>query len=106
MWTGANACASCGLGRKIEIVDRPYDPRYEGLTLHDLRSRAVRNLINARQGTCSDADHRAKTRSVFDRYHIVSPVDVTNAMQAIESASVATDKSLDVEKIPRVVKER
>ena len=36
-----------------------------------------------------------KTRAVFDRYHIVSPVDVTNAMQAVESASLHNGESLD-----------
>ncbi len=41
------ACHSCELGRKIEVEGKPYDPRYEGLTLHDLRRSAVRNLINA-----------------------------------------------------------
>jgi hypothetical protein len=33
-----------------------------------------------------------KTRSVFDRYLIASPVDVTNSMQAVEAASVAKGK--------------
>jgi integrase len=95
-----NACATCGLGRKIEVDGRPYDPRYEGLTLHDLRRSAVRNLINAgvRERVAMQITGH-KTRSVFDRYHIVSPVDVTNAMQAVESASVATGKSLDGEKM-------
>jgi integrase len=96
-----NACATCGLGRKIEVDGRPYDPRYEGLTLHDLRRSAVRNLINAgvRERVAMQITGH-KTRSVFDRYHIVSPVDVTNAMQAVESASLATGKSLDGEKLP------
>jgi len=31
-----------------------------------------------------------KTRSVFDRYHIVSTEDVTDAMQAVETASLST----------------
>ncbi|MGA8438812.1 MAG: hypothetical protein WB762_15230 [Candidatus Sulfotelmatobacter sp.] len=41
-----------------------------------------------------------KTRSVFDRCHIVSSVDVTNAMQAVEAATLATSKqckTLDAE---------
>ncbi len=85
-----NACHSCGLGSKIEVEGRPYDPRYDGLTLHDLRRSAVRNLINAgvRERVAMQITGH-KTRSVFDRYHIVSPVDVTNAMQAVEAASVA-----------------
>jgi integrase len=83
------ACASCGLGTKIEVEGRPYDPRYTGLTLHDLRRSAVRNLINAgvRERVAMQITGH-KTRSVFDRYHIVSPVDVTNAMQAVEAATL------------------
>jgi len=95
------ACAACGLGSKIEVEGRKYDPRYEGLTLHDLRRSAVRNLINAgvRERVAMQITGH-KTRSVFDRYHIVSPVDVTNAMQAVEAATLATSeqgKTLDVQ---------
>jgi integrase len=95
-----NACAACGLGTKIEVEGKPYDPRYEGLTLHDLRRSAVRNLINAgvRERVAMQITGH-KTRSVFDRYHIVSPVDVTNAMQAVEAATLATGNSLDGEKM-------
>jgi len=94
-----NACAACGLGTKIEVEGKPYDPRYEGLTLHDLRRSAVRNLINAgvRERVAMQITGH-KTRSVFDRYHIVSPVDVTNAMQAVEAAML-TGNSLDGEKM-------
>ena len=98
------ACAACGLGTKIEIEGKPYDPHYEGLTLHDLRRSAVRNLINAgvRERVAMQITGH-KTRSVFDRYHIVSPVDVTNAMRAVEAATLtlpakqATGKTLDAE---------
>jgi integrase len=84
-----DACAACGLGRKIEVTGKKYDPHYDGLTLHDLRRSAVRNLINARvpeKVAMQITGH--KTRSVFDRYHIVSSEDVTSAMQAVESASL------------------
>lgn len=83
------ACAAAGLGSIIEVEDKPYDPRYEGLTLHDLRRSAVRNLVNAgvpERVAMQITGH--KTRSVFDRYHIVSATDVSNAMQAVESASL------------------
>lgn len=84
------ACASCELGRKIEVDGKKFDPRYDGLTLHDLRRSAVRNLINAgvRERVAMQITGH-KTRSVFDRYHVVSPVDVTNAMRALEAAYVA-----------------
>ena len=89
------ACASCGLGSKIEVEGKPYDPRYEGLTLHDLRRSAVRNLINAgvRERVAMQITGH-KTRSVFDRYHIVSPVDVIDAMQAVETASLTAGKTV------------
>jgi hypothetical protein len=39
------ACAACELGRKITVEGKKWDPRYDGLALHDLRRSAVRNLI-------------------------------------------------------------
>jgi integrase len=83
------ACDACGLGRKIEQPEKPYDPKYEGLTIHDLRRSAVRNLVTVagvpERVAMSISGH--KTRAVFDRYHIVSTTDVTGAMQRVELAA-------------------
>ena len=76
------ACAACGLGRIIEVEGKPYDPRYEGLTLHDLGRSAARNLLLA--GVPETIIMRIggwKTRSVFDRYVVANTADLTAAMQ-------------------------
>jgi integrase len=83
------ACVACGLGRKIEVPEKPYDPRYEGLTLHDLRRSAARNLLLA--GVPETIIMKIggwKTRSVFDRYAVANTADLSAAMRRFETATL------------------
>jgi integrase len=93
------ACAACGLGTRtlVEPEDEDAYPwyKYEGLLVHDLRRSAVRNLVNAgvpERVAMKISGH--KTRAVFDRYHIVSTDDVTDAMNRLQLKGAAISERL------------
>jgi integrase len=92
------ACAACGLGVREKVEGPAYTwHKYSGLIVHDLRRSAVRNL---RLAGVSESEIMKitghKTATVFRRYNIVSPDDVSAAMRKLETASLENVTSVSV----------
>lgn len=78
------ACCNAGLG-KMEVQEDG-DKKYVGTIVHDLRRTAVRNMVRAgirEHVAMSLTGH--KTRSIFDRYNIVSEADLAQAAKKLQS---------------------
>jgi len=86
---GKMMCGHCSLpvlATKCGTCDSADQIRYQGLIFHDLRRTAARNLRRA--GVAEGVIQKIggwKTRSVFERYAIVTQTDVADAMRKLQS---------------------
>ena len=85
---GKMVCSHCSrpvLGKKCTGCDSD-DLKYQGLIFHDLRRTAARNLRRA--GVAEGVIQKIggwRTRSVFERYAIVTQTDIADAMNKLQA---------------------
>jgi hypothetical protein len=75
-------CSSSVTGKKCEACNSE-NLKYQGLIFHDLRRTAARNLRRA--GVAEEVIQKIggwRTRSVFERYAIVTQSDIMDAMES------------------------
>jgi integrase len=83
-----SACKKAGLGTVQKGPENGGYGVYTGLIVHDLRRSAVRNFVRAgipEVVAMKISGH--KTRSVFERYNIVSTADLRRAVRAVDAGT-------------------
>jgi integrase len=94
----AEACHALGLGVKDGW-------KYRGLTIHDLRRSAVRNLVRAgvRETVAMEISGH-KTRHVFDRYNISDTDDIHEALIKVGEYAKLQRKGAKLAQMPKAAK--
>jgi integrase len=87
-----SACKKAGLGTVQRGKENGGYGVYTGLIVHDLRRSAVRNFVRAgipEVVAMKISGH--KSRSVFERYNIVSTADIHRAVRAVDTGLIGTN---------------
>lgn len=98
--TWYRACCNAGLG--IMEVQEDKRKKYVGTIPHDLRRTSVRNMIRAgvpERVAMELSGH--KTRSIFDRYNIVSESDLAQAQEKLQAHLQGQPKRPRVNVLPQ-----
>ena len=95
-------CVKAGVGEYVG-KDKRGRQLYKGLLFHDLRRSAVWNMVSAGipDVVCMKITGH-KSRSVFDRYNVVSTSDVAEATQKLEKRKLQVKMQLTPKLAPAI----